>query len=310
VRQQHLFEPEPAPGLVGIARMAAEAAVREAKREVTYFELPARRLINRCDSPRVPFRWTINPYRGCELGCVYCYARYTHEFMERDPAAFEELIYAKLWNERSFRRELARVPQEDAIAIGTATDPYQPAERRYGITRGMLEVFRGERGRKLGLTTKSDLVARDAALLREIARENRTSVHVTITTLDATLARRIEPRAPRPDLRLAAVAALARAGVRVGVSASPILPLINDSEETLDGLARAAAAAGARSLWGQTVFLRQPSLDVFLGFLRREFPHLEGRYRERFSRGAYLKGEYPKAIAERLRRARERYGLR
>ncbi len=312
MHQEHLFEPviDAPPGLVGIARMAASGPVREAKREVTYFELSARKLINRCDSPRVPFRWTINPYRGCEFGCVYCYARYTHEFMElREPADFEDRVFAKAWSERAFRRELARVPHEETIAIGTATDPYQPAERRYGITRGILEVLRGERGRKIGITTKSDLVARDAELLAGIARENRVTVHMTITTLDASLARLIEPRAPRPDLRLGAVAELSRAGVRTGISASPVLPLINDTEESLDRLARAAAGAGARSLWGQVVFLREPAKTVFLGFLREEFPHLERRYRERFARSAYLTGEYPKMIGERVRRIRERYGL-
>jgi len=130
--------------LIGIARMAAEAPCLEPKKRVEYFELGARSYLARCDSTRVPFRWTINPYRGCEFGCKYCYARYTHEFMEmRDPEQFERKIYAKAFDAVRFRDELRALPLGEAIGLGTATDPYQPAERRYGVTRKMLEVFAG-----------------------------------------------------------------------------------------------------------------------------------------------------------------------
>ena len=178
--------------------MAAESPLLEAKRRVEYFELGARTYIARCDSPRMPFRHTINPYRGCEFGCKYCYARYTHGFMElRDPREFEEKVFAKRWNPAAFRSELSKIPPREAIAIGTATDPYQPAERRYGVTRSILRVFAGERGRKLGITTKSDLVTRDLELLCTIARANVLHVTFTITTTDETLARKMEPFAPR-----------------------------------------------------------------------------------------------------------------
>ena len=134
--------PDQAVKLIGIARMAAEAPCLEPKRRVEYFELGARSYLARCDNTRVPFRWTINPYRGCEFGCKYCYARYTHEFMElRDPGQFERKIYAKKFNPVRFREELRRLPLGESIALGTATDPYQPAERRYRVTRQMLEVF-------------------------------------------------------------------------------------------------------------------------------------------------------------------------
>src|SRR5258706_11723240 len=139
--------------------MAAESPLLEAKPRVEYYRLAARTYIPRCDSPRMPFRHTINPYRGCEFGCKYCYARYTHGFMElRDPRDFEEKIFAKRWNPMAFREELSKIPRVEMIAIGTATDPYQPSERRYGVTRSILHVFAGERGRKLGITTKSDLI--------------------------------------------------------------------------------------------------------------------------------------------------------
>ena len=153
--------------LVGIAKLAASSPLLEAKRRVEYRELPARSFITRCTAERMPFEWTINPYRGCEFGCKYCYARYTHEFMElRQPADFEEKIFAKVWDADAFRRELKKVRPGESIAIGSATDPYQPAERRYGIMRKMLEIFAEKRGYQVSITTKSDLVARDAESYR------------------------------------------------------------------------------------------------------------------------------------------------
>src|SRR5271169_3100158 len=143
--------------LVGIARLASQSELLEAKRQVQYFEIPTRSILNRT-KPNMMFDWTINPYRGCEFGCKYCYARYTHEFMELDSREFEDKIYAKAGVAQLLRRELLRVRPKERIAIGTATDPYQPAERRYGRTRSLLEVFARERGRRLGITTKSDLV--------------------------------------------------------------------------------------------------------------------------------------------------------
>src|SRR5450631_2019970 len=239
--------------LVGIARMASRSELLEAKREVRYFELPARSILNRT-KPNMPFQWTINPYRGCEYGCKYCYARYTHVFMEMKPEDFEDKIYAKSAGAHLLRQELGRIDRHDCIAIGTATDPYQPAERRYGRTRAILEVFARERGRKLSITTKSDLVTRDLELLREIARYNVLAVNVTITTLDENLARALEPRAPRPELRLRAVRRLSAAGICVGVFPNPIMPGLTDGEPALDRLARAAREAGAMSFGGGPLF--------------------------------------------------------
>jgi DNA repair photolyase len=282
----------------------------DAKSQVEYFELAARSILNRCSSPRVPFQWTINPYRGCEFGCKYCYARYTHEFMElRNPQEFETRIYAKRFVARALRVELGKVGRDESIALGTATDPYQPAERRYQITREILKVFAREKNRRLSIVTKSDLVTRDVDLLKQVARGNILHVTLTITTLDAELARLLEPRAPRPDLRLGAVRRLAEAGLVVGVFPNPILPLLTDSEESLDALAAAAAGAGATYLGGGLVFLKPCSQQVFFPFLEERFPHLVRRYRERFQRSAFLNGEYPERIKERLRKIRARYGL-
>src|ERR1700691_4599929 len=195
--------PQKSP-LVGIARLAAQGESLREGHNVEYFTLPAKSLLNRCVSNRnLPFTWTINPYRGCEFGCRYCYARYTHEFMEmRDGAEFEQKIYVKQHTADVLRRELRRVKPKEAISLGAATDPYQPAERRYEVTRGILEEFSRHRGFELGIITKSNLVVLYIDLLTEIAKKNLLSVHVTITTLNTELARILEPRALRPDLRV------------------------------------------------------------------------------------------------------------
>ena len=173
----------------------------------------------------MPFAWTINPYRGCEFGCKYCFARYTHEFMELwDGRDFERKIYAKVDAPELLRAELRQVRDKGLpIALGTATDPYQPAEKHFRITRQMLEVFAEFAGLDFSLTTKSVLIVRDRDLLETITARHRFSVHMTVTTLDERLARRLEPQAPTPAKRLEAVRALARAGIRVVVNAMPII---------------------------------------------------------------------------------------
>jgi DNA repair photolyase len=297
--------------LVGIAKLAQSAKRLEVKRRVEYRELPSRRLLNRCSSPRVPFDWTINPYRGCEFGCRYCYARYTHEFMElRAPEDFETRIFAKQFDEVAFQRELRAVRPGGRIALGTATDPWQPAERRYGITRKTLEALLPAKGLKLLCTTKSDLVARDAALLKKLGERNEVKVNLTITTVETRLARLLEPGAPRPDLRLRAVAELARAGVAVGVFASPVLPGLNDSSESLEAVASGAAAAGALWFGAQPLFLKPCAKAVMLPFLDREFPELGRRYRVLFRDGAYLRGAFEESVRAHVAALKTRYGFR
>jgi DNA repair photolyase len=305
-----LFGDSPPPGLVGIAKLAAASEVLEAKRSVEYFEIGCRSVLNRT-RPGMPFEWSLNPYRGCEFGCRYCYARYTHEFMElRDSADFEDKIYAKSNLGPILKRELKRMDATGGIAIGTATDPYQPAERRFRRTRAALEVFAEQSGLSISITTKSDLVKRDIALLREIAKRNSISVNMTITTLDAELARLLEPRAPRPDLRLNAVREIADAGIPVGVFPNPIMPLITDQERRLDRLAKTARDHGATYFGGGVLFLMPCSRRVFFPFVETHFPHLLRRYRERYESAAYLKGPYRETIRERIAAISDRYGLK
>jgi DNA repair photolyase len=294
--------------LVGIARLAAASDLLEAKRTVQYFEIPSRSILNRT-KPSMPFQWTINPYRGCEFGCKYCYARYTHEFMEMSAYDFEDKIYAKSAAAHLLRQELGRIDRKDHIAIGTATDPYQPAERRFGRTRSILEVFARERGRFLGITTKSDLVVRDVDLIREIGRGNVIGVNITITTLDEKLARLLEPRAPRPSLRLDAVRKLSEAGIPVGVFPNPVMPAITDGERQLDRLAKAARDAGAQWFGGGPLFLMPSAQKVFLPFLEEHFPKLVQPYRETYEKSAYLGREYKDRLRDRVKKIRDRYGL-
>src|SRR5579872_2011913 len=221
---------KPATDLVGIARLAASSPRAEAKRGTEYFLLPVRSILNECHSERVPFRWTVNPYRGCEFGCKYCYARYTHEYMEIDGGEFETKIYVKQDAAALAERELhhERIWGEH-IAIGTATDPYQPAEKEFGATRSVLERMAEREGLSLSITTKSNQVLRDIELLQRISAKSELSVNLSVTTLRTRLARMIEPRAPRPDLRLEAVKKLREAGIATGVLAMPILPGLTDS---------------------------------------------------------------------------------
>ena len=306
------FEPPPdsAPKLIGIARMAAEGeSVREGH-NVEYFTLASRSLLSRIVSQRnLPFTWAINPYRGCEFACKYCYARYTHEFIfpETPKAAsggselpagidFERKIFVKQRAADLLRHDLKKVKPGEQIAIGTATDPYQPAERRFEVTRAILEELARHSGLEIGIVTKSNLVTRDAEILRQIAERNRVFVNVTVTTVDVELARKLEPRAPRPDLRLEAVRQLNLAGVDAGVICAPVLPEITDHPRDLEAVVKAARQAGAKYVYANALFLKPCSAAVFMPFLEEQFPRLVEVYRARYRERAFL----PKGYAERL----------
>ncbi len=296
--------------LVGIARLASEGSIIAEKRRVEYRTLPTRKWLNRCDSKRVPFHWSINPYRGCEYGCKYCYARFTHEFMERrDTEAFETEIYAKDWDPVAFREELKSVKPGHVLGIGTATDPYQPAERKFGRTRQALEAMVGLRGNSIFITTKSNLVSRDADLLNKLAENNQVGVTVTVTTMNRSLARLLEPYAPRPDLRMEAVAALTGSGISAGVIANPVLPLLTDSEQNLESVAEAAKIANASEFGANVVFLMPAAQRVFFPFLAEHFPQYLRRYENTFRAGAYLSGAYPERIRQLVQEIRARVGV-
>jgi DNA repair photolyase len=324
IRNAAAVPPERAPArLVGIARLAASSPSAETQRKSAekpeYFVLPVKSILNRCDSNRVPFEWTINPYRGCEFACKYCYARYTHEYMELDGSEFEKKIYVKkdaapllAWDvghKYSYASEASDGARPEHIAIGTATDPYQPAEREYGVTRACLEELAKKEGLSVSVITKSNQIVRDIDLFKKIAERSDLSLNITITTLRPRLARLLEPRAPRPDLRLAAVRQLHEAGLAVGVSAAPLIPGITDREGDLEAVAEAAKEAGAQWFWSGVLFLMPSSAKQFLPFVREKFPRLAKLYEDWYRKNGYAPEEYRRKAAERVARIRQKYGF-
>lgn len=299
------------PELVGIAKLAALGASLRQGHFVEYFSLPSRGILNRCTSNRrMPFTWTINPYRGCEFACKYCYARYTHEFMEmRDGVDFERKIYVKQQAAWLLRQDLKKVKRGEEIAIGTATDPYQPAEKRFEVTRSILEEFALHSGFDIGIVTKSDLVLRDIDVLRRVAERNELFVNLSMTTLDTKLARILEPRAPRPDLRMKAVKELNLAGVRGGVICAPVIPGITDSPRALEDLVNATKEVGGKYIFANPLFLKPCSASIFLPFLEKEFPELVDEYRKRYANKAFVSKVYAKRISDLMASLRRKYGI-
>ncbi|MBI2160657.1 MAG: radical SAM protein [Candidatus Rokubacteria bacterium] len=296
----------PAPGMAG--RMGASI---DARRGVEYRELRAASLVNRFNGRPMPFGWTVNPYRGCEMACRYCYARYTHEFLgQNDPEAFERCVWVKKTNRVALVAELRRARKSGRlVALGTATDPYQPAEARFEVTRRLLEAARDVPGVRLSITTKGTLVARDAELLAEIARGSELSVNFSITTADPALARRLEPRAPRPDLRFGAMAALVGAGIETRLFVMPVLPLITDGEDNLRALLGAARAAGASTAESNVLFLRAGTRETFFAFLAAEFPQLVPEYERLYAGSAYAARRCVAEIEARVSRLSNEAGF-
>ncbi len=317
---------------VGIARLVAESRHADDGHLIEFRSIEARSLLNRNISKRTSWiAYSINPYRGCEFGCKYCFARYTHEFLQpmsidsklhKRPAAltaphepqawataFEHEIYMKQNAAWLLEQELRRFDPRAEIAIGTATDPYQPIERRARLTRSILEVFARRSGYSIGIITKSQLIVRDIDVLTEVARRNRLVVHITITTPDAELARLVEPRAPRPDLRFGAVRKLRDAGITAGILCSPLLPGLNDGAKMLDEMGRRAAEARTSFFAANPLFLKLCSRPTFLSFVREHFPALEADYVARFAERDFASPKYRRELAERVGTVCRKYGL-
>jgi DNA repair photolyase len=278
---------------------------------VVYRAMQARSLVNRCDSPRVPFEWTVNPYRGCSMGCRYCYAAYTHEYLGlKAEDSFHSEIYAKTGGLDETARRLAIAARRgERVALGTATDPYQPGEAQFEVTRRFLERAVQLRGLRLGITTKGALVLRDLDLLRRIHERSALSVQVSLTSPNADLLRRLEPWAPAPEVRIEVLRRLCEAGLRAGLSLSPILPGLTDREEDLDELISRVKQAGVRRMWCSLLFLRSPTREKFFDFLSREFPQYLDAYRRAYAGRTFLAGGYRQRIQAMVRRLREKHGL-
>jgi len=304
---------------------------------VEYLERPVTGVLNPPEATGMGF-WSLNPYVGCEFGCAYCYARFAHRYgVERAEAAgrlpaetrsrmrelarpweaFERAIFVKRQAdyESALLRDLRRVLRRRSsgaqhIAIGTATDPYQPAERRFRLTRRALELLLTARGLRVSIVTKSPLVTRDADLLRALNERNEVAVHLSIITLDAEIIRMLEPRSPLPHARLRAVRRLADAGVPVGIFCAPILPGLTDGFSDLRALFRAARAAGAAFAPGCALRLYGEARAPLAAALEQRHPAVAALYRERYARAREAPAGYRDALSRRLRRLRSELGLK
>jgi len=239
-------------------------------------EEPARGILSSNQSPDIGFDLSINPYRGCEHGCVYCYARPTHSYLNLSPGIdFETRIVAKVNAAERLRHAFAsRTYKPMMLNLGSATDAYQPAERRLRITRAVVEVL-AETRHAFSLITKSSLVERDLDLIAPMAQQHLAAAYVSVTTLDPALARILEPRAPSPERRLRTISILARAGVPVGVSVSPVIPFLNEPE--LERVLQAAAAAGATSAFSVVLRLPWEVNPLFQQWLQQHVPDRAAR---------------------------------
>lgn len=343
-------------GLTGVAKLAAEAEEAGEGHLIEFKAMAVRSILTKSNSKRL--RWlaySINPYRGCEFGCRYCYARYTHTFLGaartadaeecigspdeavanieagssasvgmtavgngitavkevnyNDPDLFERRIFIKQNAAWLLEQELRKIKSDEEIALGTATDPYQPVERKALVTRSILEVLARQSGLRIGIVTKSNLIVRDVELLQAIAQRNVLVVHITITTPDAGLARVLEPRAPRPDLRFAAVRALREAGLRTGILNSPLLPGITDHAIAMGEMARLAKEADASFLAAGCLFLKPCSRPTYFAFVREHFPALLLDTERRFATNDFAAKPYAKRMRDLLEAVCKKHGV-
>ena len=308
----------------------------ERRRGTAFVELPVRTIVNSPESTGMGF-WSINPYVGCEFGCTYCYARFAHRYVvERawaddritaqefadlgSPAGlepFEHRIFIKSHNTvlAALDRDLALVRHRtirdglQSLVVGTATDPYQPAERQYQITRAILGRLCSEQGLRIGVITKSPLVVRDIDLLRRLAERHLVSVYVSLISTDPAVIDRFEARSPLPHARLRALGRLAAAGLRAGLIVAPILPGITDSSEQIRALMRAGKMAGARFVFPSTLRLYPAIRSRFLPVVERHASHLAVRYRAAYRRSAEVPAAYEGALQRRFDRIASEYGI-
>ncbi|HLL64255.1 MAG TPA: Rv2578c family radical SAM protein [Micromonosporaceae bacterium] len=278
---------------------------------ITFYEVHAKSLLNRVPgASRVPFEWTVNPYRGCSHACVYCFARSTHTYLDLDAGQdFDSRVVVKVNAGELLRHELAS-PRWGGhhIAMGTNVDCYQRAEGRYRLMPEIIAALR-DRANPFSILTKGTLIARDLDLLRQAAQVTTVAVAFSIGFLDPALWRTVEPGTPAPLRRLDVVRQFADAGFAVGVLMAPILPGLTDTDDAIEATVQAIATAGAATVSPLALHLRPGAREWYLGWLAREHPGLVPRYRELYRRGAYLDQGYQRELTARVRLAARRYGL-
>ena len=277
---------------------------------VTFEEIECKTALNRVNLPSMPeMRWSLNPYRGCQHACVYCFARGNHEYLGYNTGRdFDERIVVKTNLVEVLRRELQRPNwKRQHVTIGTACDPYQQAELKYGLTRGALQAFR-DRASPCSLITKSPNVLRDLPLLQELSSVAECTVLVSVATLREDVWQHIEPETAQPMRRLEAIEQLAEAGVRCGVMLAPIIPGLTDDAENLEAVVKAAGEHGADFIGDNVLYLQPGTKEWFMPFLRERYPHLLPRY-ERFYKGAYAPRRYTEEVTAMVQKLRERWQL-
>jgi DNA repair photolyase len=268
--------------------------------DTRFYEVHAKSILNRVpEASQVPFRWTVNPYRGCTHACVYCFARPTHEYLDLNAGRdFEREIIVKVNAPERLRAELARSRwQREHVALGTNTDPYQWVEKRYELMRGIWEALRDARN-PCSVLTKSPLLLRDLDLMLELSAVTDFSAALSIPTLEQKAWRATEPRTPSPSARLEAIAELSKAGIKTGVLVAPLMPGINDSPKQVREVVRLATEAGAGYITGIALHLRRGVREVFMEWLADQRPDLVPQYEAAYRRGAYM------PVAERRRLTR------
>ncbi len=257
----------------------------------------------------MPFKWSLNPYKGCAHACGYCYARAYHAYLNLPPASFETQLFAKLNIAGVLRSELRRGTWKgEPVAIGTATDPYQRIESQYRLTRRCLQVM-ADFDNPGSVTTKGTLVTRDVDVLSDLAHRTDFTVHVSLISLDRELLRKIEPGAPAPASRLRAIERLAAAGIPVSVFLSPVLPGITDRPEQLEEVVSAAVQHGARDIWTGTLRLAPGVKEHFMEIVDRNFPALGPGYRRMYAGGSYTPTSYQLRIEGQVSGLRRAQGI-
>jgi len=272
-----------------------------------YVEITTKSALNRVQ--HMSFNWSLNPYQGCFHSCVYCFARAHARLADRDPGeGFSSRVGVKVNVAEVLGQELGRRTwKRETVAFGTATDPYQPIEGRYRLTRRCLEALRDYRT-PIGLITKGTMVLRDLDVLGELARRAKTTVTFSIPTVDEAVWRRTEPGTPPPAKRLKVLKALVDAGIEAGVGMAPILPGLSDAREQLEATVAAAAAAGACYVWSNIVYLKPGTKEHFMAFLEREYPQLVHRYETLFPK-AYAPGDVKQPIVATVADLRRQHGI-
>jgi len=280
-------------------------------RGITFYEVQAKSIINRVpEASHMPFRWTINPYRGCSHSCFYCFARKTHTYLDLDAGEdFNSRIVVKVNAPELLRKELARRTwRGEHIAMGTNVDPYQRAEGRYRLMRGILEALR-DTASPFSILTKGSLILRDVDLLRECAERADVGANVSVGFVDRDVWRSLEPGTPAPQKRLEVCRTLADAGIGCGVLMAPIIPFLTDSPEQLSATVKAIAEAGARYVSPIVLHLRPGAREWFMAWLREHHPNLVPKYGRLYGNGSYAPKAYQQEISGRVHEMARRLGI-